>query len=129
MFEVKYFHYIRINEQNEIIHAFSNAFEQPLETDILLCETEERHCRLQIFSDKYIGKYKVPKRTSTSSLMIYDQAGNINKCSLVNLNSSYTDGITMHISDFTKNGFFIYADTTSIYQRGIIFHYTINADF
>jgi len=58
MFEVKYFHYIRINKNNEIIHAFSNAFEQPEKEDILLYETEQRHCQLQVMSEKYIGKYK-----------------------------------------------------------------------
>lgn len=58
MLEIKYRHYIRINEQNEIIHAFSDAFEQPLETDILFQETEQRHCQLNILSEKYIGKYK-----------------------------------------------------------------------
>lgn len=58
MLEIKYKHYIRLNSQNEIIHAFSDAFEQPIKTDILLGETEERHCQLQIMSEKYIGKYK-----------------------------------------------------------------------
>ena len=58
MLEIKYRHYIRINEQNEIIHAFSNAFEQPIEGDILFQETEQRHCQLNILSEKYIGKYK-----------------------------------------------------------------------
>jgi predicted PolB exonuclease-like 3'-5' exonuclease len=58
MLEILYNHYIRLNSQNEIIHSFSDAFEQPKETDILLYETEERHCRFQVMSDKYIGKYK-----------------------------------------------------------------------
>jgi hypothetical protein len=58
MLEIKYKHYIRINSNNEIIHAFSDAFEQPEKTDILLKETEERHCQFQVMSDKYIGKYK-----------------------------------------------------------------------
>jgi len=58
MFEILYNHYIRLNSQNEIIHAFSNAFDQPEETDILLYETKERHCQLQVMSEKYIGKYK-----------------------------------------------------------------------
>jgi len=53
-----YKHYIRINEKNEIICAFSSAFQQPLETDILLKETEDRHCSFQVFSEKYLGKYK-----------------------------------------------------------------------
>ena len=58
MLEIKYKHYIKLNSQNEIIHAFSNAFEQPEKTDILLKETEERHCQFQVMSEKYIGKYK-----------------------------------------------------------------------
>jgi hypothetical protein len=58
MLEIKYKHYIRINSNNEIIHAFSDAFQSPEETDILLGETEERHCQFQVMSDKYIGKYK-----------------------------------------------------------------------
>ncbi len=58
MLEIKYKHYIRLNSQNEIIHAFSDAFNIPEEADILLEETEERHCQLQIMSEKYIGKYK-----------------------------------------------------------------------
>jgi len=59
MFEIKYKHYIRINNKTqEIIHAFSNAFEQPEKEDILLYETEQRHCQLQVMSEKYIGKYK-----------------------------------------------------------------------
>lgn len=58
MFEIKYRHYIRLNSQNEITHAFSDAFICPFKDDILLKETEERHCKLQIFSEKYIGKYK-----------------------------------------------------------------------
>jgi hypothetical protein len=58
MLEIKYMHYIRINKNNEITHAFSNAFEQPQKKDILLRETEQRHCQLNVLSEKYIGKYK-----------------------------------------------------------------------
>jgi len=58
MFEIKYKHYIRLNSQNEIIHAFSDAFNIPEEADILLEETEERHCQFKVMSEKYIGKYK-----------------------------------------------------------------------
>lgn len=36
-----YKHYIRLNKNNEITHAFSNAFEQPKEIDILFQETEQ----------------------------------------------------------------------------------------
>lgn len=47
-----YKHYIRLNENQEIIKAFSDAFEQPLETDILYLDTkgkkikEPRHTHL-----------------------------------------------------------------------------------
>ena len=58
MLEILYKHYIRLNTNNEIIHAFSDAFEQPEKTDILLKETKERHCQFQVFSEKYLGKYK-----------------------------------------------------------------------
>jgi hypothetical protein len=58
MFEIKYRHYIRLNSQNEITHAFSDAFICPFKDDILLKETEERHCQFQVMSEKYIGKYK-----------------------------------------------------------------------
>lgn len=36
-------HYIRIDENNNIIHGFSTAFEQPIKGDILLRNTEFRH--------------------------------------------------------------------------------------
>lgn len=38
-----YRHYIRTNANGEIIAAFSSAFQEPLEGDILLGETDERH--------------------------------------------------------------------------------------
>jgi hypothetical protein len=36
-------HYIRINTDNIVIYAFSDAFEQPLETDILVESSAGRH--------------------------------------------------------------------------------------
>lgn len=39
-------HYIRINENNHIIHGFSDVFEQPLETDICINEEGGRHFEL-----------------------------------------------------------------------------------
>ena len=36
-------HFIRLNENNEIIKAFSTAFEQPIEGDVLLDENMYRH--------------------------------------------------------------------------------------
>lgn len=38
-----YNHYIRTNEAGMIIHGFSSAFEQPLETDYLFAEEAPRH--------------------------------------------------------------------------------------
>jgi hypothetical protein len=38
-----YKHYIRINESNDVIHGFSDAFEQPQEGDILILEDGPRH--------------------------------------------------------------------------------------
>jgi len=37
-----YKHYIRLNEQNEILHAFSNAFEEALDGDICINTTDQR---------------------------------------------------------------------------------------
>ena len=55
-----YKHYIRINENNEIIKAFSDAFEQPEENDICINDNAERHCSLQIMENNFIygAKYK-----------------------------------------------------------------------
>lgn len=58
MFENQYKHYIRIDENNYVIKAFSNAFEQPLDTDILIAETEERHFNLNLFAINSAPKYK-----------------------------------------------------------------------
>jgi len=38
-----YNHYIRTNEAGEIIHGFSDAFEQPQDGDILVLENGPRH--------------------------------------------------------------------------------------
>lgn len=38
-----YTHYIRTNGAGMIIHGFSSAFEQPLETDYLFAEEASRH--------------------------------------------------------------------------------------
>lgn len=38
-----YKHYIKINENNEIIELFSNAFQTPDETSILFAESDSRH--------------------------------------------------------------------------------------
>jgi hypothetical protein len=41
-----YKHYIRTNEAGEIIHGFSDAFEQPQDGDILVLENGPRHFHL-----------------------------------------------------------------------------------
>jgi hypothetical protein len=46
-----YKHYIRINENSEVIGAFSSAFQNPQEGDILLVETEERHFNLTLTTE------------------------------------------------------------------------------
>ena len=39
-------HFIRVDERGRIIYAFSDAFTQPLETDILINDKGGRHLRL-----------------------------------------------------------------------------------
>lgn len=39
-------HYIRVDDQNRIIKGFSDAFEEPLETDICVNEDGGRHFKL-----------------------------------------------------------------------------------
>jgi hypothetical protein len=45
-----YRHYIRVNKSNEVVAGFSNAFEQPLPTDICITPdgTGERHFNPQL---------------------------------------------------------------------------------
>ncbi|REK59895.1 MAG: hypothetical protein C6W55_00585 [Thermobacillus sp.] len=38
-----YNHYIRLNEAGEVVHGFSDAFEQPQDGDILVLENGPRH--------------------------------------------------------------------------------------
>lgn len=39
-------HYIRLDNSNRIIKGFSTDFEEPLKTDICICEDGERHFEL-----------------------------------------------------------------------------------
>ena len=50
-------HYIRINENNEIIKAFSDDFESSIEGDICINENGERHYNLELVTI-YGYKYK-----------------------------------------------------------------------
>ena len=58
MIENKYKHYLRLNENNEIIHAFSSVFEQPLEGDILYRESTEGHFNMNLRSIEGDWLYK-----------------------------------------------------------------------
>lgn len=52
-----YKHYIRINENNEIIHTFCDVFEIPQTEDILFKETEERHFNKNLINEDGFYKY------------------------------------------------------------------------
>ncbi len=51
-----YKHYLRLN-QNIVTQAFSSAFEQPQEGDVLIYEGQERHCQLQTHTADSLPKY------------------------------------------------------------------------
>ena len=50
----RYKHYIRVNVDAVVIHGFSDAFEQPLETDILIAESAPRHFN-ELFTDSLLN--------------------------------------------------------------------------
>jgi len=50
-------HYIRIDENSFVIDAFSDAFEQPLETDIFI-EDGGRHYNLDLYREDGLPKLK-----------------------------------------------------------------------
>lgn len=51
-----YKHYIKVDENNNIIGAFSSGFRQPQGGEILVADTNERHFNLQIVDEH--GNYK-----------------------------------------------------------------------
>jgi len=53
-----YKHYIKIDENNIIIDAFSSAFRQPEGGEILAADTNERHFNLQLKDSQGILQYK-----------------------------------------------------------------------
>jgi hypothetical protein len=61
-------HYDRLNEKSHLILAFSDAFQEPLETDICVNEDGGRHCNTNIFREDGFPKYKYVngKRVETS---------------------------------------------------------------
>lgn len=61
-----YKHYIRVNEKNEVIAAFSTAFQDPVVGDVeLVADTEERHFNLTLQSDLGVYKYTYDPATNT----------------------------------------------------------------
>lgn len=55
---MNYKHYIRIDKQNRIIQAFSDAFRQPEDGDILIADTNERHFNLDLLRDDGFYRYE-----------------------------------------------------------------------
>ena len=53
-----YKHYVRIDENNRVIKSFSDAFEQPIEGDKLVEESDNRHYNLQLYDENMVLKYK-----------------------------------------------------------------------
>lgn len=53
-----YKHYVRVDDNNLIIKAFCNAFEQPQAGDILYRETDERHFNPMLFTAWGEPKYR-----------------------------------------------------------------------
>jgi len=49
-----YKHYIRVNDAGTIVHGFSDAFEQPLDDDILVAEEAPRHFH-EAFSEPLVN--------------------------------------------------------------------------
>ena len=52
-----YKHYIRLNSDGNIIKAFCDAFEKPVDGDILYCETNERHFLLEVYDMNGFPRY------------------------------------------------------------------------
>lgn len=55
---MEYKHYIRINSQNRIIAAFSDAFLSPQDGDILYRETDERHFNIDLHREDGFFRYE-----------------------------------------------------------------------
>jgi hypothetical protein len=52
-------HYVRVDANNIVIHAFSDAFETPLSTDILVESNSGRQYNPQLMNDRSQFIYKV----------------------------------------------------------------------
>ncbi|MEK3699631.1 MULTISPECIES: hypothetical protein [unclassified Paenibacillus] len=54
-----YRHYIRVDADSNVIHAFSDAFEQPHEGDLLVAQDGGRHFNLYLWYNKVIPRWYV----------------------------------------------------------------------
>jgi hypothetical protein len=54
----EYKHYERLNEKSQVILSFSDAFKEPLETDICVNEDGGRHYNPNLFREDGLPKYK-----------------------------------------------------------------------
>jgi len=55
---MEYKHYIRLDKNNRIIAAFSDAFETPQDGDILYRESDERHFHLELYREDGFLRYE-----------------------------------------------------------------------
>ena len=46
-----YTHYVRLGDGNVVVHAFSDGFEVPGPTDVIVAQNAERHCEILIRND------------------------------------------------------------------------------
>ncbi|MBY9082392.1 hypothetical protein KIH86_13815 [Paenibacillus sp. HN-1] len=53
-----YNHYIRVDSGGNVIHAFSDAFEQPQEKDILVADDAERHYNPELWYNAVIPRLR-----------------------------------------------------------------------
>lgn len=67
---MSYKHYVRINDDSDITKFFSDAFEQPTDSDLLYAISEDRHFNLDIV-DEESKVYKIKLKKSVISNYIY----------------------------------------------------------
>lgn len=51
-------HCLRLNDKNEVIHAYSTGFEPYQEGDIILAETYERHFQFPVYTMDHLIQYR-----------------------------------------------------------------------
>ncbi|OME59492.1 hypothetical protein [Paenibacillus odorifer] len=76
-------HYIRVDTDNNVIHAFSDAFEQPESTDLVVTEEGGRHFNLDLWYNGVIPRWYVTgddmiERTDIELIGLWQQYQAIN---------------------------------------------------